>query len=182
MMPIARRTMLRTAAASALLPAAALAQPAVNKPSRASTLRIAPGTGLTALDPIWTPIGITTGHAYHVFDTLFAIDKTQTPKPQMAEGFEMSDDGRTCTIRLRAGLLFHDGTPVLSRDAIASIRRWSRRDAFGSLMASATDTMEVVDDTLTAGPNLSDPSDRYFLTHCFVCQTEAKPGQVMDRP
>jgi peptide/nickel transport system substrate-binding protein len=145
MTPIARRTVMRAAAAS-LLPGTALAQPAVGKPSRATTLRIAPGSGLTALDPIWTPIGITTGHAYHVFDTLFAIDKAQTPKPQMAEGFETSDDGRTCTIRLRAGLLFHDGTPVLSRDAIASIRRWSRRDSFGSLMAAATDSMEVVDD------------------------------------
>lgn len=143
---IARRTLFRAAAASALLPAMALAQPAVGKPSRATTLRIAPGTGLTALDPIWTPIGITTGHAYHVFDTLFAIDKAQAAKPQMAEGFETSDDGRTCTIRLRAGLMFHDGTPVLARDAIASISRWSRRDAFGSLMAAATDAMEAVDD------------------------------------
>ena len=40
-------------------------------------------------------------------------------KPQMAEAIETAPDGRSCTIRLRAGLLFHDGTPVLARDAIA---------------------------------------------------------------
>jgi peptide/nickel transport system substrate-binding protein len=81
-----------------------------------------------------------------VFDTLFAVDRLLTPKPQMAERIETSDDGRVATIRLRPGLLFHDGTQVLARDAIASIRRWSKRDAFGSLLARATDTMEEIDD------------------------------------
>lgn len=143
---LSRRGVIQAAAAAALLPGAALAQPAVNRASRAGTLRIVPGSGLTALDPIWTPAGVTTGHAYHVFDTLYAVNKALEPKPQMAEGHEISDDGRICTIRLRPGLLFHDGTPVLSRDAIASIRRWTRRDSFGSLLARALDRMEVVDD------------------------------------
>jgi len=39
--------------------------------------------------------------------------------------------------------------------------------------------MEVAEGTSAAGPNLTDPSDRYFLTHCFVCKTVAKPGQVI---
>jgi peptide/nickel transport system substrate-binding protein len=144
---LSRRTALATTAAAALVrPAAALAQPAIAKPTRAATLRIVPGSSLTALDPIWTPAGVTTGHAYHVFDTLFAMDRALTARPQMAEGIETAEDGRSATIRLRAGLMFHDGTPVLARDAIASIARWSKRDAFGSLMARATDAMTEVDD------------------------------------
>ena len=146
MKPLSRRTVLQGASAAAALPPAALAQPAVARPSRAGTLRIVPGSPLTALDPIWTPAGVTTGHAYHVFDTLYAVNKRLEPKPQMAEGHEFADGGRTCTIRLRPGLAFHDGTPVLSRDAIASIARWSRRDSFGSLLAAALDRMEAVDD------------------------------------
>jgi peptide/nickel transport system substrate-binding protein len=143
---MSRRTVVASAAAAAALPHRVLAQPAIAKPSRVATLRIVPGSSLTALDPIWTPAGVTTGHAYHVFDTLFAVDRTLTPRPQMAEGIAVADDGRSATIRLRAGLLFHDGAPVLARDAIASIARWSRRDAFGSLMAHATEAMTEVDD------------------------------------
>ena len=36
-------------------------------------------------------------------------------------------DGLTWTLTLRDGLRFHDGTPVLARDAVASIRRWQNQ-------------------------------------------------------
>ena len=66
--PTRRRTFLAGGLAAAALPRSASAQ-------RADTLRIVPGSSLTVLDPIWTPAGVTTGHAYHVFDTLFAVDR-----------------------------------------------------------------------------------------------------------
>lgn len=127
----------------------ALAQPAVAKPTRADTLRIVPASGLALLDPIWTPAGVTTGNAYHVFDTLFAVNKALEAKPQMAEGAETAPDGLSCVIKLREGLRFHDGSPVLARDAIASIRRWSKRDAFGSLLGRVlADAVSLDDRTL----------------------------------
>ncbi len=43
----------------------------------------------------------------------------------------IEDDGRTWKMTLRDGMTFHDGTPVLARDAIASIDRWGRNDPFG---------------------------------------------------
>ena len=139
-MTLTRRIALR----ATLLPA--LATPAIAQPARAGTLRIVPSTSLTALDPIWTPAGVTTGHAYHVFDTLYSVNRALEPRPQMAESHEAAPDGRSFTIRLRPGLKFHDGSPVLSRDAIASIRRWSKRDAFGSLLGRALDGMDALDD------------------------------------
>jgi indolepyruvate ferredoxin oxidoreductase beta subunit len=36
----------------------------------------------------------------------------------------LEDGGRTWRITLREGLRFHDGTPVLARDCVASLRRW----------------------------------------------------------
>ena len=48
------------------------------------------------------------------------------------------------------GLKFHDGAPVLAKDAVASIKRWWQRDAMGQALALATDDLSATDDrTLT---------------------------------
>ena len=71
-------------------------------------LRIVPQAGLTSLDPIWTTALVSANHGYNVYDTLFAQDSKLRSQPQMAEGYNVSDDGRTWLIRLREGLKFHD--------------------------------------------------------------------------
>jgi len=106
-----RRTLLAAAAT-------ALAAPAVAQ--RTPVLRFVPQANLTSLDPIWTTATVTTNHAYYVYDTLFSADAKSVPKPQMAEGHQVSEDGRTFTVRLRPGLQFHDGTPVRAADCAAS--------------------------------------------------------------
>lgn len=134
-----RRTLLATAAAS-------LAAPVIAQPARAATLRFVPQANLTALDPIWTSAIVTQMHGYHVFDTLFAVNGAQQPKPQMAEGATTSDDGRVWHIKLREGLSFHDGTPVRAQDAAASLQRWSKRDAFGQILARSVESWGARDD------------------------------------
>jgi peptide/nickel transport system substrate-binding protein len=42
----------------------------------------------------------------------------------------VEDNGLTWKITLRDGLRFHDGTPVLARDCVASLRRWATRDVY----------------------------------------------------
>src|SRR5262245_61814594 len=59
----------------------------------------------------------------------------------------MSKDGLTYTFTRRAGLKFHDGAPVKSADCIASIDRWSKRDALGQKLAEATESWSAVNDT-----------------------------------
>ena len=138
-------TITRRSALGALAAAAAtLARPAVAQP--VSTLKFIPSTDLAALDPIWTTGYVVRNHGYMVFDTLFSLDSAFKVRPQMAEGYEVTDDGKTCTIRLREGLKFHDGAPVLARDCVASIRRWAARDGFGQTLMAATDELAVVDD------------------------------------
>ena len=126
---------------AAVLPRPALAQGA------ASTLRFVPSGALSALDPIWTTAYVVRNHGYLVFDTLYATDAGSVVRPQMAEGHEVSDDGLTWTIRLRPGLRFHDGAPVLARDCVASIRRWAARDGFGRSLMAQTDELSALDDT-----------------------------------
>ena len=87
------------------------------------TLRVSLNTELQVLDPIVTTINATRVFAYMVFDTLVGIDNAGNFRPQMLEGWEVSDDRLTWRFRLREGLEFSDGTPVTAEDAVASIRR-----------------------------------------------------------
>jgi peptide/nickel transport system substrate-binding protein len=64
----------------------------------------------------------------------------------MCEGHEVSEDGLTWNFRLRAGLKFHDNSPVLARDVIASLERWMGRDTMGTLIKSRLDALEPVGD------------------------------------
>lgn len=48
---------------------------------------------------------------------------TGQPEPALAEHWDVSPDGRTVTLRLRAGLRFSDGSPLSAEDAVASLRR-----------------------------------------------------------
>ena len=81
-----------------------------------------------------------------MFDTLYGLDETFTAQPQMVEGHTVENDGTLWTLRLREGLRFHDGTPVLARDAVASIRRFAARDGFGQALMAVTGELSAPDD------------------------------------
>ena len=97
-----------------------------------TTLRVVMHSDLKILDPIWTTAYIVRNHGYMIYDTLLAVDDKLAVKPQMLEGWKVSDDKLVYTFTLRDGLKFHDGQPVTSEDCIASIKRWAARDAMGS--------------------------------------------------
>jgi len=86
-----------------------------------------PQADLAILDPHTTPAYVTRNHGYMVYDTLYGLDADYKPSPQMLEGHTVEDDGKRWRLRLRDGLLWHDGEKVLARDCVASIKRWSRR-------------------------------------------------------
>ncbi|PWC26536.1 ABC transporter substrate-binding protein [Teichococcus aestuarii] len=136
-----RRSLLQGMAIST----AALAAPALAQ-GQSRTLRFIPQIDLAFLDPHWTTANVTRNHGFMVFDTLYGLDPNDVPYPQMAEGHVVEDDGRRWTIRLREGLLFHDGTPVLARDCVASIRRWGARDAFGGALMRVSEEIAAPDD------------------------------------
>ncbi|MFV0295444.1 MAG: ABC transporter substrate-binding protein, partial [Hyphomicrobiaceae bacterium] len=59
---------------------------------------------------------------------------------------EVSSDGLTWTFKLRPGLKFHDGEPVLAKDCVASFQRWSRRDGMGQMILALQKEISAVDD------------------------------------
>ena len=139
-----RRSFLRTGAAGiavSSLPRFSIAQPANTR-----VLRFVPQANLTLLDPIFTTAAVTGNHGWMVYDTLFGVNAKLEAKPQMAEGYTISDDGRMYLIRLRDGLKWHDGEPVRAQDCAPSLARWAARDTFGQTVAKVVDNWGVADD------------------------------------
>jgi peptide/nickel transport system substrate-binding protein len=131
--------------------ATALAAPAVSRVGRAQSARVLkfiPQSDLATLDPMFTTASVTRCHGLLVFDTLYGMDNEYRANPQMVAGHVVSEDDTQWDLTLREGLRFHDGTPVLARDAVASIQRWWKRDAFGAVLASRTDEISAPSDSV----------------------------------
>ena len=102
--------------------------------TRAETLRYVTGNTINTLDT--TMPGATResfGLGMNVYDRLFSFGRKafgdywmfdpDTIRGELAEGYEISPDKLTITIRLRAGALWHDGTPVTAEDVKWSLDR-----------------------------------------------------------
>jgi peptide/nickel transport system substrate-binding protein len=129
--------------------AAALALPSLARGEKGSVLKFVPIGDPPTLDPIWTGSYDARLHGFMVFDTLYGqagSEQGWSAKPQMVAGHTIENDGKTWTLTLRDGLVFHDGTKVLARDCVASIRRWSVRDVFGQTLMQRTDELSAPDD------------------------------------
>jgi len=134
-----RRSILASAAALAGgLGAGGLAMPRISAAAGSRVLKFVPQADLALLDPIQTTAFVTRNHALLVFDTLYGVDANWKAQPQMAAGHVVESDGKTWKITLRDGLRFHDNTPVLARDVVASLLRWGKRDSFGLALMAVT--------------------------------------------
>lgn len=126
--------------------AATLAMPAVALGEKTSVLKFIPFAD-TPLDPVWDPsAGF---HGIMVFDTLYGQtgpEKGYAATPQMVAGHTVEEDGKVWKLTLRDGLMFHDGTKVLARDCVASIKRWGVRDVLGQTLMQRTDELSAPDD------------------------------------
>src|SRR5712691_3233958 len=142
-----RRTLLKTVAgAGTLAIGSKLCAPALAQGAAARTLRFVPQANLANFDPIWGTQYVVRNAAALVWDTLYGVDANLQPQRQMVESEEVSDDGLVWTFRLRPGLKFHDGEPVLSKDVVASLARWSVRDLMGQMIKAIQNELTAVDD------------------------------------
>src|SRR6201990_2006408 len=142
-----RRTVLKgLAGASSLAVAGGFPMPAISQGAAAKTMRFVPQADLANFDPIWGTQYVVRNAAALVWDTLYGVDDKLEPQRQMVESEEVSDDGLVWTFRLRPGLKFHDGEPVLSKDVVASLTRWSARDPMGLMLKAIQNELTAVDD------------------------------------
>ncbi|HYF47845.1 MAG TPA: ABC transporter substrate-binding protein [Planctomycetota bacterium] len=90
-------------------------------------LRLAIDTEPKTLDPIGITDTISDGVARKVHCGLVRLEKdasgTLVPRPDVAEKFDVSPDGKLYTFELRKGVKFHNGREVKAEDAVYSLRR-----------------------------------------------------------
>ena len=120
-MPITRR---RTGLLAAGLAASPLAGHGAAAQGQERDIRFAFGAPILTLDP-----GISGGSQaqtvrFHIMEPLVRLNaETGAIEPLLAESWTTAPDNVTWTFRLRAGVRFHDGSPMTSADVAASLRR-----------------------------------------------------------
>ena len=137
-----RRALVAGAAAASFAPT----RFAIGQQADSKVLKFVPQANLTLLDPIFTTAQPTVHHGWAIYDLLFGVTRNLEPRPQMAEGYTLSDDGRTYLIKLREGLKFHNGEPVRAQDCAPSLARWAARETLGQTMWQYVDSCTAQDD------------------------------------
>src|SRR3978361_901822 len=142
-----RRTLLKgLVGVGSLAATGGVSMPALSQGAAARTLRFVPQANLANFDPVGGTQYVVRTAAALVWDTLYGLDATLQPQRQMVESEEVSDDGLVWTFRLRPGLKFHDGEPVLAKDVVASLTRWSARGPMGLMLKAIQNDLTAVDD------------------------------------
>jgi ABC-type transport system substrate-binding protein len=90
------------------------------QPKSGGTLRVAWEADITGLDPYLSP-GVQSWHVVgNLFNSLLTIDADLNFVPDLAESWEVLENGRVYVFHLHKGVKFHDGT-----DFDAEVVRWN---------------------------------------------------------
>ncbi|MCA0241655.1 MAG: ABC transporter substrate-binding protein [Proteobacteria bacterium] len=122
--------MLALAGAALTLPLAAHA----DEPRRGGTLVV--GTTQTArhLNGAVQPGSATGIPSTQLFASPLRFDDQWRPQPYLAESWKLADDGKSLTLNLRKGAVFHDGKPITSADVAFSIMAIKANHPFQTMM------------------------------------------------
>ena len=132
------------------------------QPKPGGTLRIAWEADITGLDP-HTSAGLQaqwmTGNIYN---SLVTIDENLNYIPELAESWDVKDDGKTYIFHLRKGVKFHDGTDFDAEAVKFNFLRISGKldpeeKPFAAPFFTAVESVEPID-AHTVQFNLSSPS------------------------
>src|SRR5271154_1693281 len=152
-----------------LLAAACLLATAM--PAVSQTLRISLRQDLDVLDPTLTTSYVARIVLAGLCDKLFDIDGKLHIVPQLATGYEWSDD-RTLLMHLRSGVTFHDGDMDANAVKYSLERHLTLQGSFRKSEISSIDHIEVVDPA-TVRIVLKTPSG------AFLSQLTDRAGMVL---
>ncbi len=161
------------AAAGASLPAffarpAAAQEEAAGEPVRGGVLKAAFSADPAGFDPARGPSGMSHVVIEQVYSTLMGLDPDANPYPDLAESYEVSEDGLEYVFHLRPGVTFHNGDPVTAEDVVYTFERLTAPDS-GYSYASQVETIASVEavDELTVRFTLSKPTGPFLIYMAF---------------
>jgi peptide/nickel transport system substrate-binding protein len=118
--------------------------PASADPKRGGVLKAAFSADPAGFDPVRGPSGMSHVVIEQVYSTLMALDPDAKPYPELAESYEVTDDGLQYTFKLRPGVTFHNGDELTAEDVKFSFDRLRAKDS-GYSYGSQVETIESVD-------------------------------------
>jgi len=143
--PFARRRFTQGVAAVAALAATGwCGKPAFAQGEPGGTLIAAFSADPAGFDPQRGPSGMSHVVIEQVYSTLMALDPDAKPYPELADSYEVSDDGLAYTFKLRPGVTFHNGDPLTAEDVKFSFDRLRAKDS-GYSYGAQVETIASVD-------------------------------------
>ena len=122
----------------------------------------------------------------NIYDRIMTYEAEDTEKLTggVAEGYSISDDGRTITLKLRPGQKFHSGNPVTAEDVAFSLQRVIKLDKTPAFILSQlgwkadnVESLVKAKDELTVELTVTEDFAPTFVLNCL----SAGVGSVVDK-
>lgn len=177
-----RRAFLRGSALVAtslgLMPGASLAA----TPQRGGHAIFGIGNASTAdtFDPNVSPALMVSSIRTAIHDTLFEVAGDGSIVPSLAESWDVSADARTWRIKLKPGVLFHDGRSVTAADVVASVNLHLGAESGSPIAALMSHLSEVRADGEIVVFDLETPDADWpaILSEYFLSILPSSDGQA----
>ena len=146
------------------------------KPETVSTIKLAIDDTDT-LNPILSKSISVKDAMELIFEPLFSFDASLNPICTLAESCTPSEDGISYTIKIKEGILWHDGTPLTSTDVIHTINliRYNESEYTSSL--SCISSVSKTDD-LTLSVRLMRPVPNFCALLVFPIVQNSRATEV----
>lgn len=114
-----------------------------SEPTTGGTLNIAYEGQPNTLDPTVTTAGATKDIGRPIYEALLTLNGNWEVTPQLAESYEVSEDGKVYTFKLRQGVTFHNGKEMTADDVVASMVKWTANSAMNQTVLKGAEWTKV---------------------------------------
>ncbi|MDR7857049.1 peptide ABC transporter substrate-binding protein [Tissierella sp.] len=148
---------------------------------------VLPLTTFNTLNPLMTENSSYYFFSKLVFEGLFEFDNDLNVKNQLAESYNIKDDGRTIEIRLKDNVFWHDGEKLKPEDiafTINTIKYANTNSTYKEMLAkamgltSASDLRRILEVAIIDESNISITFDRAFSNNLEVLTFPIIPKHV----
>ena len=96
------------------------------------------------LDPMASTADLVGTIMQHVYETLYTFDAKWNVVPMLADGLpKVSADGKSYQIKLRKGVMLHNGRELNADDVVASLQRWMEQSPRGKGLAKEVESLKA---------------------------------------